>query len=138
MFLRPSYKRSLRYCAPGVARKKEGLRRKEQSFRRSRGARCTAYRSVCKRSMVLMARIKKRYLFPERKKKSGPEKMRTSALLQQVQELVQEDPMKSLRQLVRELDVRTCLIRQAVHEDLNENEALQQKLRRSGAGSTCT
>ena len=50
----------------------------------------------------------------ERKKKSGPEKMRTSAFLHQVQELIQEDPRKSLRQLVRELDVSPCLIRQAV------------------------
>ena len=64
--------------------------------------------------------------------------MRTSAFLQQAQELIQEDSMKSLRQLVRELDVSPCLIRQAVHEDLNESEALQQRLRRSGASSTCT
>ena len=48
---------------------------------------------------------------PERKRESGPEKMRTSAFLRQLQELIQEDPMKSLRQLVRELDVGPCLIR---------------------------
>ena len=32
--------------------------------------------------------------------------------------MVEEDPMQSLRQLDRELDVNQFLIRQAVHEDL--------------------
>ena len=59
---------------------------------------------------------------PERKKrKSGPGKKRTPAFLQQLQALIEEDPMKSLRQLARELDVSPFLIRQAVHEDLRFN-----------------
>ena len=40
------------------------------------------------------------------------------AFLQQLQALIEEDPIKSLRQLTHELDVSPILIRQAVHEDL--------------------
>ena len=56
---------------------------------------------------------------PERKKRdSGPGRKRTPAFLQQLRALIEEDPMKSLRQLARELDVSPFLVRQAVHEDL--------------------
>ena len=77
-------------------------------------------------------------VIPERKKESGPGKKRTSAFLQQVQELVQEDSMKSLRKLVRELVVSSCLVRQAVHDDLLQDEALQQKGRKGDGGSICS
>ena len=56
---------------------------------------------------------------PERRKReSGPGRKRTPAFLQQLQALIEEDPMKSLRQLARELDVSPFLVRQAVLEDL--------------------
>ena len=62
--------------------------------------------------------------------------------MQQLWALIEEDPMKSLRQLAREPDVSPFLIRQAIHEDLRffkiQHPHMQQRNGKSGASRTCT
>ena len=56
---------------------------------------------------------------PARKKRSeAPNKKRMPDFLQQLQELIEEDPMQSMRQLAIRLDVSECTVRRAVHQDL--------------------
>ena len=62
-----------------------------------------------------------------RKHKTPSDTVRTLQLVQQVQEIIDEDPSKSTRAILRNLQVSECTICRIVYEEIRHNSYVMRK-----------
>ena len=74
-----------------------------------------------RRSRVRVSDVNVESVAKRRKHKPRSDKVRTQQFVQQVQDIIDEDPSKSIRAISRDLLVSECSILRIIHEDIRNN-----------------